>query len=144
MVGMVFGKHALDYNFPVSQGDTMSCVICVDPGSAVSAEIYLMNLTNGAHTSFSVTAPEGWSLAGDSAEWILEALALDTDEPALASYGSVYFDGYVAGDSNQNLIQAGDGNPMNMTDFNGNLISRGDILAPHLVRCLYERFPDPA
>jgi peptidase A4-like protein len=131
-------------NFPVSQGDTMSCVICVDPGSTTAAEIYMLNSTNGAHTSFAVTASNGTSLVGNCAEWIVEALEIDTSVPELASYGSVYFDGCVAGASDQTLLQAGDGNTINMIDANGKVISRAEIEDPQLVRCFYERFPSVA
>jgi hypothetical protein len=128
-------------NFPVSQGDTMSCLICADTSSATAAEIFMMNDTNGAHASFAVTAPTGTSLVGNCAEWIVEALEIDTSVPELASYGSAYFDACFAGTSNGAELQAGDGNTINMLDANGNLISRGSIENPHLIRCLYEGLP---
>jgi Peptidase A4 family len=82
------------------------------------------------------------SLVGNSAEWIVEALEIDTSEPELASYGSVYFDGCVAGASDQ-LLQAGDGNTTTCLT-NGKVISRAEIEGPQLVRCVYERFPSTA
>ena len=81
---------------------------------------------------------------GNCAEWIVEALEIDTSTPELASYGSVYFDGCVAGASDQALLQAGDGNTINMFEANGKVISRGIIENPQLVRCVYERFPTAA
>jgi hypothetical protein len=125
-------------NFPVSQGDTMSCLICVDENSTTAAEIFMMNDTNGAHASFAVTAPSGTSLVGNCAEWIVESLEIDTNVPELASYGAVYFDACTAGTVKGGLLQAGDGHTINMLDGAGNVISRGSIENPELVRVFYE------
>jgi hypothetical protein len=81
-------------NFPVAAGDTMYCLLCVN--SATTGSIYLRNVSNGVATSFTVTAPEGTNLVGNSAEWIVERPTLISGNssflPALANYSLVYFD----------------------------------------------------
>ena len=125
-------------NFPASQGDTMSCVICVDEGSNTAARIYLMNDTNGAHASFAVTAPKKTTLEGNCAEWILESLEIDTSVPELASYGAMYFDACISGTTDGTYLNAGNANTINMLSSNGNVISEGVIENETLVRCTYE------
>lgn len=125
-------------NFPVSQGDTMSCLVCGDVGSNTSAVIFLMNDTNGAHASFAVTAPSGTTLEGNCAEWILESLEIDTIVPELASYGAMYFDACNCGTTDNTSLNASNANTMNMLDSSGNVISQGAIENQTLVRCTYE------
>jgi hypothetical protein len=125
-------------NFPVNQGDTLECLICADQNSTTSANIYLVNQTSGARTAFAVTAPSGTTLAGNCAEWIVEAIEIDTQTPELASYGDAYFNAAFAGTVNGTFLQAGDGNTINMTDANNNVISTGNIENPKLVRCSYQ------
>lgn len=125
-------------NFPVSQGDTMSCLICVDEGSNTSARIYMMNDTNGAHASFAVTAPSGTTLEGNCAEWIVESLEIDTSVPELASYGAMYFDACNSGTTDNTFLNAANANTMNMLDSSGNVISQGVVENQTLVRCSYE------
>ncbi|RDJ93702.1 hypothetical protein B4Q13_20145, partial [Lacticaseibacillus rhamnosus] len=70
-------------NFPVAQGDTLNVLICVDANSTTSAQIYFYNLTSLMGTSFTATAPQGTSLVGDTAEWIVERLSIDSNTPHL-------------------------------------------------------------
>jgi hypothetical protein len=123
-------------NLPVAQGDTMDGLICVDAGSTTSATIFLLNLTSGVGASFIATAPSGTSLAGNSAEWVVERLEIDTNTPELARYGDVYFAEANAGTVANALINAGSGNVIDMVD-SGNTISTGVIETPTLVQVSY-------
>jgi hypothetical protein len=94
-------------NFSVAPGDVMSCTICAN--SPTSGSIYLLNVSSGQATSFTVSPPNTnppTILLGNSAEWIVSRWG-DPSYP-LAAYGVVYFDEshafYVQGPpgSNQN------------------------------------------
>ena len=123
-------------NLPVAQGDTMDGLICVNAGSTTSATIFLLNVTSGVGASFNATAPPGSSLAGNSAEWVVERLEIDTNTPELARYGDVYFDAAIAGTVAGTLVDAGSGNVIDMTD-SGTTISTGEIETPTLVQVRY-------
>jgi hypothetical protein len=123
-------------NLPVAQGDTLNCLICVTAGSATSAIIFLYNVTSGVGASFNATAPPGTSLVGNSAEWVVERLEIDTNTPELARYGDVYFDEARAATVSGALIDAGSGNVIDMVD-SGNTISAGLIETPTLVQVRY-------
>lgn len=124
-------------NLPVAQGDTMDGLICVHQGSVTAATIYLLNVTSGVGASFQATAPSGTSLVGNTAEWVVERLEIDTNTPELARYGDVYFDSAFAGTVAGALLDAGDGNVIDMVDSSGNTISTGQIEAPALVQVRY-------
>jgi hypothetical protein len=124
-------------NLPVAQGDTMDGVICVDAGSTTTATIYLLNITSGVGASFRATAPSRTSLVGNSAEWVVERLEIDTNTPELAPYGDVYFAAANAGTVANTLLNAGAGNVIDMVDDSGNIISTGLIETPTLVQVRY-------
>ena len=123
-------------NFAVSQGDTLNCVICVSAGSTTEAVINLYNVTTNIAARFVATAPSGTSLAGNSAEWVVERLEIDTNTPELARYGDVYFDDATAGTVSGAFLEAGSGNTINMVD-NGQVISEGNIETAALVQVRY-------
>ncbi len=123
-------------NLPVAQGDTMDGLICVHPGSTTAATIYLLNVTSGVGASFQATAPPGITLVGNSAEWVVERLEIDTNTPELARYGDVYFAAAYAGTVAGTQMDAGAGNVIDMID-SGYTISTGRIEAPALVQVSY-------
>jgi hypothetical protein len=123
-------------NFTISQGDTVNCLICVTAGLKTEATIYLYNLTSNIAAHFMATAPKGTSLVGNSAEWIVERLEIDTNTPELAQYGEVYFSEANAGTANAKLLQGGTGNTINMVD-SGNVISEGFIQNASVVEVKY-------
>jgi hypothetical protein len=124
-------------NFTVSQGDELSCLICVDANSNTAGQIFLSNVTSGLAMSFAPTAPTGVALQGNCAEWIVEALEIDTNTPELARYGDVFFDGANAGTVSGASLQAGSGNVINMVNASNQVISTGMIETPTLVKCSY-------
>jgi Peptidase A4 family len=102
-------------NLPVSPGDVMSCLICVN--SATTATVYYSNRSNGVSTTFTITAPRGTTLQGNCAEWIVERPGVGGGTASLADYDVVYFDGSVAGSAGPNVIgvtDLGSGTPVTM------------------------------
>lgn len=123
-------------NFAIAQGDTVNCLICVTAGSTTEATIWFYNLTSGIAAHFTATAPSGTALVGNSAEWVVERLSIDTNAPELARYGEMYFDECHAGTANRNLVNPGSGNTINMVD-GGSVISSGSIENDTLVQVKY-------
>jgi hypothetical protein len=82
-------------NLPVSPGDVMYCLICVN--STTSATVYFSNQATGVSTSFTITAPSGTTLAGNSAEWVVERPTVNGSVASLTDYDIVYFDECLAG-----------------------------------------------
>jgi peptidase A4-like protein len=123
-------------NLPVAPGDTLNCLICVTEGSTTSAAIFLYNVTSGQAANFHATAPDGTTLAGNTAEWVVERLEIDSNTPELARYGDVYFDEANAGTVGGATLHAGAGNTINMVD-GGNVISTGTIESSTLVQVKY-------
>ncbi len=82
-------------NLPVSAGDIMYCLICVN--STTTATVYLTNQSSGVSTSFSITAPRGTTLVGNSAEWIVERPTVNGSVANLTDTKAVYFDEGMAG-----------------------------------------------
>jgi hypothetical protein len=122
---------------PVSPGDELTCLICVQAGSTTNAFIFLSNVTTGVGSFFSATAPTGTTLQGNCAEWIVEALEIDTNTPELAQYTTVEFTECNAGTVAGATVQAGGGSTINMVDGGGNVISKGEILGATEVQVEY-------
>lgn len=94
-------------NFPVSFGDTLGCLLCVN--APTQAGFNLLNLTTGLHTGFTFNAPSGTTIVGNSAEWIVETPGLNGTQASLPEYGVTYFDGAVASTVGNKAADAGNG-----------------------------------
>ncbi len=110
-------------NLPVSAGDVMYCLICVN--SPTSVTVYMSNQSTLVTTSFTITAPKGSSLAGNTAEWIVERPLINGAMAKLADYKTVYFDEGIAGLSGGpfEIVTLGSGSPVTMIDDNGESLS---------------------
>ena len=82
-------------NLPVSAGDVMYCLICVN--SPTSATIHLTNQSSLVSTSFTIEPPSSTRLVGNSAEWIVERPSVDGSTAKLSDFEIVYFDKGIAG-----------------------------------------------
>jgi hypothetical protein len=102
-------------NFGVAAGDVMYCLICVN--SSTTATVYLTNQSSGVSTSFSITAPKGTSLTGNSAEWIVERPTINGSVAQLSDTAAVYFDEGIAGLAGApfTIVDLGSGMPVTMT-----------------------------
>jgi hypothetical protein len=65
------GPETQIVNLPVNPGDTVDVVICTAGPGATEATVFFANLTSGMGTSFSFNAPDGTSLVGNCAEWVM-------------------------------------------------------------------------
>jgi hypothetical protein len=77
-------------NPAVNAGDLVGVSVSAEFGAgATTATIFFTNISSGAATSYAISAPPGTQLAGNSAEWIVEA---PDGAGQLADYGQVFFD----------------------------------------------------
>ena len=123
-------------SIPVSAGDELTCLVCAH-ASDNSGFVFLSNVTKAVGSFFSATAPTGVVLQGNCAEWIVEALEIDTNTPELAEYTPVEFKECNAGTFGGATVQPGTGNTINMIDASNNVISEGAILGPTEVQVMY-------
>jgi hypothetical protein len=124
-------------NMPVSGGDELTSLICMHQGSTNQATIFLGNLTTKVGLWFQASAPAGVSLSGNCAEWIVEALAIDTPTPELGIYGSVFFTDCNAGTVSGRPIDLSTGGTITMVDASNKPISQANIGSPTEVTVSY-------
>ncbi|MGB6744040.1 MAG: G1 family glutamic endopeptidase [Terracidiphilus sp.] len=124
-------------NFPINPGDMITMILC-SPNAAGSTTgtVYWTNVTTGASTNATLTAPAGTKLVGNCAEWIVEAPTVNGGQSALADYGEVFFSVAEAYTNNSTLVNGGSQNNINMT-AGGNVISDGNLITATVVQCLY-------
>lgn len=110
-------------NLHVSPGDVMYCLICVN--STTTATVYISNQSSLVTTSFSITAPKGTSLVGNSAEWIVERPTVNGSLASLTDYKVVYFDEGISGLSGApfGIVTLGSGATVTMTGNNNASLS---------------------
>ena len=110
-------------NLPVSAGDIMYRLICVN--SPTTATVYITNQSSLVSTSFSITAPRGTALVANSAEWIVERPTVNGSVASLTDTKVVYFDEGVAGLSGPpfRIVTLGEGTPVTMTGNNNASLS---------------------
>jgi hypothetical protein len=124
-------------NMPVAAGNELTCLICVHQGSTTQATIYLGNVTTNTGLWFQATAPAGVSLSGNCAEWIVEALEINTQAPELAKYTEVTFTECNAGTVGGKSVNLSTGNTINMVNGSNQTISLGKIVNPTEVTVSY-------
>ena len=127
-------------NLTFSPGDHVSMLICsaAGPGST-TATVYFYNLTTGASTSFSPTAPADTKLVGNSAEWIVERPSIGGVLTELADYGEILFSNCEAFTDNA-TVDGATGDNIDMIASWG-LCSSSSLIPPTMIRCDYQ--PDP-
>jgi len=124
-------------NLAINPGDMVTMVICTGQAAgSTTATVYFSNRTSGASTSYNITAPGSTKLAGNCAEWIVEAPTVGGSQSAIADYGQVFFNVCEAATNNGTTINGGSGNNINMT-AGGNVVSQGLLVSPTVVECLY-------
>lgn len=121
----------------VVPGDTVNTLICVTAGSTTEATVYLYNLTSNIGVHFVADATGSTTLMGNVAEWVVERLSINTNDPELAQYGEVYFSEMNAGTVKGQFLQGGTGNTINMVDASNNVLSEGIILTSTTVEVRY-------
>lgn len=85
-------------SFPVNFGDTIDCEIWAL--SETEACVFFFNEGSGDWAGFYVEAPDGTTLKGNSAEWIMEDPSLTESAYSMANFASTYFNGCLATTTN--------------------------------------------
>lgn len=124
-------------NLTINPGDLISMLICTPQGAgSTTATIYFGNQTSGVSTSYTITAPSGTKLAGNSAEWIVETPIVGGVLTQMPDYGEVFFsscEGYL---TNGSAVNGGTGNNINLVQSE-KTISTGTLITPTIIQCQY-------
>ena len=123
-------------NLTVNAGDMITCLICTGGAGATTASLYLTNRTTGASTSLNFSAPPGTKLAGNSAEWIVEAPTVGGSQSAIADYGEVFFSVCEA-NTGSATVNGGTGDNINLENGAATVVSQGTLITPTIVQCEY-------
>jgi hypothetical protein len=124
-------------NLAISPGDFVSVLICTAQGAgSTTATVYFGNHTSGASTSYQITAPSGTTLAGNSAEWVVETPIVNGSLTQMPDYGEVFFSVCEAALTNGSVVDGGTGNNINLVQ-NGTTLSTGTLITPTIVECQY-------
>ena len=125
-------------NLPVSFGDTMLGLICME--SPTEAFFNLLNLTSGIHAGFTFTAPDGTVSLENQAEWILERPEIGSVNPPLPNFGAVYFDSAMGGHGLDFLADGGTDTVLNIVE-NGVTVATTTVETPTLIKIAYTGLP---
>jgi hypothetical protein len=121
-------------NFPVSFGDTVLGLICLD--SPTEAWFSLLNVTSGIHAGFTFTAPAGTVSLENQAEWILERPGISGTTAQLPNFGEIYFDSAMGGHGLDFLADGGTDTAINMV-VNGATVATTTVETPTLIKIAY-------
>jgi hypothetical protein len=121
-------------NLPVSFGDTMLGLICLD--SPTEAHFNLLNVTSGIHAGFTFTAPAGTVSLENQAEWILERPEVNGVNPPMPNFGEIYFDSAMGGHGLDFLADGGTDTAINMV-VNGATVATTTVETPTLIKIAY-------
>lgn len=124
-------------NLTINPGDLVTMLICTAQGAgSTSVTIYFGNQTSGISTSYTITAPAGTKLAGNSAEWIVETPVVNGVLTQMPDYGEVFFSTCDAGLTNGITVNGGTGNNINLVQ-GGATVSTGALITPNVIQCQY-------
>lgn len=121
-------------NLPVSFGDTMLGLICLD--SPTEAFFSLLNLTSSVHAGFVFDAPAGTASLENQAEWILERPEVGGVNPPMPNFGEIYFDSAMGGHGLDFLADGGTDTAINMV-VNGTTVATTTVETPTLIKIAY-------
>jgi hypothetical protein len=121
-------------NLAVSAGDLVMVSITATHGAgATTATVSFANITSGVATSFAVSAPPAMQLAGNSAEWIVEA---PNGANQLADYGQVFFDDCIACAGNNTGAGGGTGQKLDIL-HGATVVSEATLVTSQVIQCRY-------
>jgi hypothetical protein len=121
-------------NFPVSFGDTLLGLICLD--SPTEAWFSLLNVTSSIHAGFTFNAPAGTVSSENQAEWILERPAINGTTAQLPNFGEIYFDSAMGGHGLDFLAEGGTDTAIDMV-VNGTTVATTTVETPTLIKIAY-------
>ena len=118
-------------NLVVGAGDLVMINISASPGAgATTAKVSIANISSGAATSYVILAPPSQKLAGNSAEWIVEA-----DPNHLADYGQIFVANCIACAANSGA-GGGTGKKLDITK-GGSVVSEATLITSQVIQCRY-------
>lgn len=123
-------------NLSVLPGDMISMLICTAGAGSTSATISFANVSSGLATSYTITAPTGTKLVGNSAEWIVETPGINGQLAPMPDYGEVFFSDCQAGLTNGSTVNGATGNNINLVS-GGKTVSTGTLIPPTIIQCQY-------
>lgn len=118
-------------NLPIAPGDVIDCMIQLQPGSNTAATILLANRTTKVAMTFAASAPDGTTLSGRCAEWIVEAFG---NLGPLARFDEVEFSNCHAGAASGAIVSAGAGGVIDMTGAEKKTVATGALVGDAGVR----------
>ncbi len=121
-------------NLPVSFGDTMIGLICLD--SPTEAFFSLLNATSGIHAGFVFDAPSGTISLENQAEWVFERPEVSGVNPPLPNFGEIYFNSAMGGHGLDFLADGGSDTAINMV-VNGATVATTTVETPTLIKIAY-------
>jgi hypothetical protein len=134
VAGQTTPWHAIT-NFPVSFGDTMLGLICLD--TPTEAYFNLLNVTSGILAPFHYFGPPaGIASLENQAEWILEHPGVTGASPQLPNFGEIYFDSAMGGHGLDFLADGGTDTAINMVE-NGTTVATTTVETPTLIKIAY-------
>jgi hypothetical protein len=126
-------------NLPISVGDVIICMIF--PIGREQATIAVSNITTKQAAYFTVKPPDGTSLVGNCAEWIVERPKIGGSLSQLANYGAVTFDEAVAGTNlpgPDSVRHPSQGEINDMIGDDGSIVSHAVVVGQNQVTCVFE------
>jgi hypothetical protein len=123
-------------NFAFRAGDLISMTITSTGPGATSATINVLNATTGVYTSYTITAPTGTHLVGNSAEWIAEVPTVSGKIGTMPDYGQIFFSQAQATQSDGTVVNGGTGNNINIVQ-NNVMLSQGTLITPTIIQAQY-------
>jgi len=121
-------------DFPVNPGEAILCTVCAPFGSAHGTAMFT-NQTTGLHANYGIEPPDGVTLSGNVAEWIVEDPGqIGGPLYPFPNYGLTTFQNCSAGTKDTSLNLSG-ACPINLVDSSGKVISEGTFLSDSGLMC---------
>jgi len=126
--------HAIS-NFPVSFGDTMAGLVCLQ--SPTEASYSMINITQRTHTGWRYfSAPGSTTSLENQVEWVLERPYIGGVPAQLPNFGEIYFDSAIGGQGVETIVHGGQDTAINMTE-NGATVATTIVETPTLIKVAY-------
>jgi hypothetical protein len=130
-------------NFPVSFGDTIYGLICMQ--STTAADFSMINMTTGVHVGFGqipLNAPPNTASMENQAEWINERPEVGGVNPPLANFSPITFNSAYAGHGLDFVVDGGTDTLLNMVE-NGTTVATTTVETPTSIKIVYTGGPPP-
>jgi Peptidase A4 family len=131
-------------SFPVSFGDTICGLICME--STAAADFSMINMTTGVHVGFGqipLNAPGTTTSMENQAEWILERPEVGGVNPPLPDFSPITFNSAYAGHGLDFVVDGGTADTLlNMVE-NGTTVATTTVETPTSIEIVYTGGPPP-